>query len=196
MRIILLGIVVLLAFSSCKTSESAQAYSYETKRVSIINQDFDLVVKTPWFNNDLADELAKTSYVGEMGNDILDKILTSYPNQVFGVEKVPIDESNIRFELKKLTIKRAYISINFPNPGPIYRVFLDVDIYEKGVLFKSETIRSRVNMSEVNFGHKPFKWLDETERKNPEYQLATLEAGLRNIFQKLYFNYFNISLSI
>lgn len=161
-----------------------------------MNQDFDLVVNTPWFNNDLADELTETSYVEEMGNDILDKILTSYPNQVFGVEKVPLEESNVRFELKKLTIKRAYISINFPNPGPIYRVLLDVDIYEKGVLLKSKTLRSRVNMSEVNFGHMPFKWLNEKERKDPEHQLATLEAGLRNIYQKLYFNYFNISLSI
>ncbi|MBO6523824.1 MAG: hypothetical protein JJ971_08370 [Balneolaceae bacterium] len=196
MRIILLGIVVSLAFSSCKTSGSARADFYETKRVSIMNQDFDLVVNTPWFNNDLADELTETSYVEEMGNDILDKILTSYPNQVFGVEKVPLEESNVRFELKKLTIKRAYISINFPNPGPIYRVLLDVDIYEKGVLLKSKTLRSRVNMSEVNFGHMPFKWLNEKERKDPEHQLATLEAGLRNIYQKLYFNYFNISLSI
>lgn len=193
MKIIYLATFLIL-FISCSSASRLTSERDFTGNVDLSTDSLLVTSNTPWFSSETISEIEEENLVAGTGDYLFTEILNGYANQMFGVEQSSAEKADISFSIKKIVVKRGYFTLNFPNPGPIYKMAMEVDIYNGSTLIKSATFKTRVNMSVINFGHLPFKWMSPTETGNTEYQLETFEAGLRKLYQKLYFEYFEISL--
>ena len=130
------------------------------------------------------------------GNYLLREVLLGYETRIERFEQSNSNNADVQFISKEIRVKRGYFTINFPNPEPIYKMMMDVEVYKYGELLGKATVKTRSNMSAVNFLDHPFIWMYSSEIKNPEYQFATFETGLAKLCQKLYFDYLDISLNL
>lgn len=185
---------LLILFVSCSISSRITSERDFTGNVNLNTDSLLVASNTPWFSGETISEIEQENLVAGTGDYLFSEMLIGYANQMFGVEQSSSENADISFMIRKVEVKRGYFTINFPNPGPIYKMAMEVDIYNGSRFIESATFKTRVNMSVINFGHLPFKWMSPTEMENTEYQLETFEAGLRKLYQKLYFEYFEISL--
>lgn len=193
MKYSLLLLFTSILISCSATSKLENPRNYEGK-VSLSAKNISIKSSTPWFSAESTENILGNNTVEERGDFLLSEVLYGYENQLLGLEKSSEEEADIQFIIDEVRINRAHFTINFPNPGPLYRIMMDVNILKDGLLVEKRTLSTKVNMSIVNFGHLPFKWMSNKEVKNSEYQLATFDAGLTKLYQKLYFDYFDISL--
>lgn len=185
---------LLILFVSCSSSSRITTERDFAGNVDLNTDSLLVASNSPWFSGETISEIEQENLVAGTGDYLFSEMLNGYANQMFGVEQSSPENADISFMIRTITVNKGYFTINFPNPGPIYKMVMEVDIYNGSKLIKSATFRTRVNMSVINFGHLPFKWMSPTEMGNTEYQLETFEAGLRKLYQKLYFEYFEISL--
>lgn len=184
----------LILFTGCNSLSKLSNDRDFDGNVHLSTDSLILQNGTPWFSTETISEIEEENFIEGTGNFLFTEVLNGYATQMFGVEQSSAEEADISFIIKKLEVKKGYFTINFPNPGPIYKMVMVVDIYNGSALVDQVKFKTRVNMSVINFSHLPFKWMSPSEIGNKEYQLATFEAGLRKLYQKLYFEYFEISL--
>lgn len=164
--------------------------------VSFGVENLELISNTPWFSDDTVSEIQRTEFVLNQGDQLLSDVLFGYASQLQGIEQTASEDADLLFVIKKIEVERGLFIFNFPNPGPLYRMKMLVEVRNSAGEKELVKLKTLVNMSIVNFSHLSFKWLSLDEMKNSEYQLATFEAGLRKMYQDLYFNYFDISLRL
>jgi len=188
--------ILLIFFIGCTSTKELTRSGNFYGNVNFGVEDLELSSSTPWFSDDTIFEIDSTDYVMDQGNQLLTDVLYGYASQLQGIEKTSSEEADLLFVIKKIEVERGLFTFNFPNPGPLYRMKMLVEIRNSAGGKEIVKLKTLVNMSIVNFSHLSFKWLSLDEMKNPEYQLATFEAGLRKMYQDLYFNYFDISLRL
>ena len=188
---------LLLMFTACETTHNVQEYDEE--RITVSVQTDALILKSPTssFGESTKETLYNSNKVNNVGMSLLDGVVTGYSNQVGNVDVIPPEsDSQVQFIIKEIEVKKSLFTLNLPHPGPVYKMVMKVDVTEYGEVIESLVYRTKVNMSEINFAHLSFKWLTHEEKMNSEYQLKTFNTGLRKLYQKLYFNYFDISLRV
>lgn len=187
--------ILLIFFIGCTSTKELSRSGDFTGNVHFGVDNVELTSSTPWFSNKTINELDSANYILNHGNKLLDDVLYGYSSQLQGIEKSSASDADLLFIIKKVEVKRGYFTLNFPNPGPLYRLKMHVEVSNAGYK-KVVVLKTIVNMSIVNFSHLNFKWLNVSEKENSEHQISTFEAGLRKMYQDLYFNYFDISLRL
>jgi hypothetical protein len=187
---------LLLVATGCSAGVKMSESSELNGKVGFEAPDFTLSKTTGVFSQESLDGHIQDEYVERTGDLLLQQVLIGYSDQVSGFEYYPVDEAGVVFRINEVVVKRAYLTLNLPHPGPIYKVILYADIIENGELTQSVKLKQRINMAELNFPEESFKWMNSEEKSNPEYQRKTFRAAVRQLYQQLYFSYFNISLQL
>lgn len=159
--------------------------------------DIYLGEPSKWFTQEAQENILGLNLPDEIGKRILDQVITGYKNQTSNLEQSENTESSdIIFEVKEITVKRGRFTFNFLKPGPVYVMKLKADIIVDGAIISSETKKTVVNMASVIFPEEPIKFMKPSEKRITEYQVETFRTGLRKLYQSLYFDAFDISLSL
>ena len=191
MRISLL-IGLLLFLNSCSSTSPFINYSGD---FSMQATPIEITSKTEFFSDETISQVIKSNFVKERGDYYLNKIIDGYHTQTQGFNFSEDNNIGVSFRVKEIRVKSGF-TLNFVDPGPIYRMFMDVDIYRYGELVVSETYRTSANMALVVKKDRFFNWLSTEDRNNPDNQIATFERGLRDLYRDLYFKHLDISLSL
>ena len=158
--------------------------------------DFELISKTDVFSNSTVVRLGDEHYVEETGDKLLRQIIPAYADQVGGIEYADPEIADVIFRIKSVTVKRTYFTLNFPHPGPIYKVTMAAEIEENDGRIQAIKLTRKANMSEINYPNERFKTLNAEEKNDFDNQFKTINAALRQLYQQLYFQYFDISLQL
>jgi hypothetical protein len=191
MRFILLLIISLTALS-CRSTSPFIGYS---GNISISAQSVIINSTNQYFNDVSIGVVLNSDYVGERGDFYLNKVLDGYYPQTSGVNFSNDDEASLSFRVKKVQVRNGF-TMNFVDPGPIYQLKMEVDIFENGEFVTNETYRSIVNMARVVKGHRVWNWLKDEDKENIENQIDTFGIGLRGLYRNLYFRHLDISLTL
>ena len=181
----------------CSSLSNVNEFDDSSLKVSLEASDLIIISSTSWFGTETKELIEQDNRVETSGIYLLKQVVKGYSNQVGDVEVLnSVSESEVSFKIKEIKVRQSFISLNFPKPGPIYKIIMKADIVEQGRVTDSVTLKTKANMAELNFEHLSFKWMNESEKSNSEYQLITFDEGLRKLYQKLFFNYFDISLRV
>ncbi|MCG8372435.1 MAG: hypothetical protein MI700_02830 [Balneolales bacterium] len=146
-----------------------------------------------WFSTNAVETVVEGNFVDEKGDYFLNVVIDNYPSQTTGLKESEDSNSGISFRVKSLEVKNAF-TLNIPDPGPVYKLNMEVDIFENGEFVESKAIKARVNMASIVNEDKIFNWLTAEEKNDINNQLLTFEIGLTRLYQKLYFSHFDINL--
>lgn len=185
-------ICLLFIVNSCSTTTPFIDYSGE---ISVTANPIDITSKSSFFSDESISQVKETDFVKQTGDYYLNKVIDGYYTQTQDFTFTDESNTGLRFHIKEIRVKSGW-TINFVDPGPIYRMFMDVDIYRNNQLILSETYKSTANMALVVKRDKFFNWLSSESKKNPDNQIATFERGLRGLYRNLYFKHLDISLSL
>ncbi|GAB5409478.1 MAG: hypothetical protein BalsKO_18430 [Balneolaceae bacterium] len=195
MRLIAL-LSVTLSLLSCSTVDISTKQDAQPQTISLSISDNPIISKTPWFSKELAVELLEASFAETLGENILQDVLVAYESQLPELVFVENQESDLKFQINSITVKRGLFTLNLAHPGPLYKMKMEASVIRNGLVIKKLSSSELVNMSQINFANHSTKWMTKEEKLNKEYQKKTFTAGLRKMYQKLYFNYFDISLQL
>ena len=189
--------LILLFFYSCTSSYSVAHQEKAPQIVSIKTPDLSLGKTSKWFSSEVQNDILSTNLTEEIGRNILEQVVSGYKNQIGNFElSNGKDPADIVFEIKEVTVKRGRFTFNFLKPGPIYVMNMKANIMVEGKLVSSQTKRTVINMASVSFPEDAVKFMKPSEKGNTDYQMATFGAGLRKLYQSLYFDAFDISLQL
>ena len=141
-------------------------------------------------------QLSTEKWVQNTGDKLLAQIIIAYSDQLNELEYAHPAEADVIFKIKSVEVKRSYLTLNFPHPGPIYKVTMRAEIEEKGGRVQTVKLVKKANMSEINFPEVRYKRMSAEEKNNFKNQYKTLNAAIRQLYQQLYFQYFDISLQL
>lgn len=197
MRKLFLASIFLIVVAGCSSSTSVVSEYNNTRTVFSTASDIYLGEPSKWFTQEAQENILGLNLPDEIGKRILDQVITGYKNQTSNLEQSENTESSdIIFEVKEISVKRGRFTFNFLKPGPVYVMKLKADIIVDGAIISSETKKTVVNMASVIFPEEPIKFMKPSEKRITEYQVETFRTGLRKLYQSLYFDAFDISLSL
>ena len=197
MRKLFLASIFLIVVAGCSSSTFVVSEYNNTRTVFSTASDIYLGEPSKWFTQEAQENILGLNLPDEIGKRILDQVITGYKNQTSNLEQSENTESSdIIFEVKEITVKRGRFTFNFLKPGPVYVMKLKADIIVDGAIISSETKKTVVNMASVIFPEEPIKFMKPSEKRITEYQVETFRTGLRKLYQSLYFDAFDISLSL
>lgn len=187
----------LLVLAGCSSTVSVVSKDGSDRTVYLNASEAELGNTSKWFAEDTQEIIMELNLPGEIGKRILDQVITGYKNQTGDLGSAESTESSdIIFDIKEITVKRGWFTFNFLKPGPVYVMKMKADIIINGEIVSSETKKTVVNMASVIFPEDPIKFMKPSEKRITEYQVETFRTGLRKLYQSLYFDAFDISLSL
>lgn len=187
----------LLVLVGCSSTVSVVSKDASSQTVYLNASEAELGNTSKWFSEDAQENILELNLPDEIGKRILSQVITGYKNQTGDLESAESTESSdIIFDIKEITVKRGWFTFNFLKPGPVYVMKMKADIIINGEIVSSETKKAVVNMASVIFPEDPIKFMKPSEKRITEYQVETFRTGLRKMYQSLYFDAFDISLSL
>lgn len=189
-------LLFLLLFTGCASSLKTAGPSSTLRYVSFDAPDFILESSTDLFSDQTLKVQLDQQYVSKLGDRLLQQVIIGYGDQTEAFRYTNQKEFDVQFIIRKVKVSRGLFTLNFPHPGPIYKVKMYVELIENGQLAQSVILKQRVNMSEINFPKERFKWMTPDERALSEYQQQTFRVAIRKLYQQLYLTYFDISLQL
>lgn len=191
----LLMVWLMFMVGACSSSYELTENDTQIKNVYLNFDGARIVSETDVFSDSLAREIEQNGLADSLGTGMLQSVLTYYGTQTKGFSFTKErEEADILIEVNEILVSKSFFTANIPHPGPIYRIKLHTSIRENDSPQKSLVHKSRANMSAINFSNHTVYWMDSKEKQNEIYQQATFVKGLKNCYQKLYFNLFGISL--
>ncbi|MFY0697796.1 MAG: hypothetical protein JXR11_08080 [Balneola sp.] len=187
----------LLVLAGCSSTVSVVSKDASSQTVYLNASEAELGNTSKWFAEDAQEIIMELNLPDEIGKRILSQVITGYKNQTGDLESAESTESSdIIFDIKEITVRRGRFTFNFLKPGPVYVMKIKADIIINGEIVSSETKKTVVNMASVIFPEDPIKFMKPSEKRITEYQVETFRTGLRKMYQSLYFDAFDISLSL
>lgn len=187
----------LLVLAGCSSTVSVVSKDGSDRTVYLTASEAELGNTSKWFAEDAQEIIMELNLPDEIGKRILGQVITGYKNQTGDLESAESTESSdIIFDIKEITVRRGRFTFNFLKPGPVYVMKMKADIIINGEIVSSETKKAVVNMASVIFPEDPIKFMKPSEKRITEYQVETFRTGLRKMYQSLYFDAFDISLSL
>lgn len=197
MRKLFFAGICLIVLAGCSSSASVISEDSNTQTVFLTASEIALGEPSKWFTEEAQENILGLNLPDELGNEILDQVITGYQNQTGNFELAEKSGSaEILFNIKEVSVKRGRFTFNFLKPGPLYVMKMKADIMVDGVIVSSETKKTVVNMASVIFPEDPVKFMKPSEKGNTQYQVKTFRSGLRKLYQSLYFDVFDISLRL
>lgn len=194
------GIIGLLAvlLYGCSPSLKLGESQGTTRTIYLNKKESSLISSSKWFGQEAIQQIESENLIMETGEKLMEQILNGYSTQTQGLEQVyDQSEADIVINISSVEVKRGWFTFNFLFPGPMYKLIMEIEVEEKNVVSKKKRYKKIGNMAYVNFkDSKTTKWMSKEEKSKPEYQLATFEEALRGMYEKFYFEYFDISLRI
>lgn len=196
MRLFLIAVFILI-FNGCKSTSLVTDNSDSIETVNMHTDNNSLGKASKWFSEESRKQIESTGLIHDEGEDILSQILIGYKNQIGNIEFMESDEAaDLTFKIKSVTVNRGRFTFNFLKPGPIYVMRLKADIIFEEEVIQTITKKTVVNMGVVAFPDESVKWMKPSEKRIIDNQLLTFKKGLRKLYQDLYFDAFDISLSL
>ncbi|OAN63988.1 hypothetical protein A8B79_14470 [Balneola sp. EhC07] len=187
----------LLVLVGCSSTVSVVSKDASVRTVSLTASEVELGNTSKWFSEDAQENILELNLPDEIGKRILSQVITGYKNQTGDLESAESTESSdIIFDIKEIRVRRGRFTFNFLKPGPVYVMKMKADVIINGEIVSSETKKTVVNMASVIFPEDPIKFMKPSEKRITEYQVETFRTGLRKMYQSLYFDAFDISLSL
>lgn len=187
----------LLVLAGCSSTVSVVSKDASVRTVSLTASEVELGNTSKWFSEDAQENILELNLPDEIGKRILSQVITGYKNQTGDLESAESTESSdIIFDIKEIRVRRGRFTFNFLKPGPVYVMKMKADVIINGEIVSSETKKAVVNMASVIFPEDPIKFMKPSEKRITEYQVETFRTGLRKMYQSLYFDAFDISLSL
>ncbi|XWN36030.1 MAG: hypothetical protein ROO71_08695 [Balneola sp.] len=197
MRKLFFAGICLIVLAGCSSSASVVSEDSNTQTVNLTASEIVLGEPSKWFTEEAQENILGLNLPDELGNEILDQVITGYQNQTGNFELAEKSGSaEILFNIKEISVKRGRFTFNFLKPGPLYVMKMKADIMVDGIIVSSETKKTVVNMASVIFPEDPVKFMKPSEKGNTQNQVETFRKGLRKLYQSLYFDVFDISLSL
>lgn len=189
--------LVGLFFLSCSSPLSISNDLDQEKTVNIDFSDFELGDTSKWFSEETKSSINSSELVKQIGEDILGQLVIGYKNQIGNYKFVENNEvADITFKVKSIEVKRRRFTFNFLKPGPLYLMIIETDILTAGSVTNSTTKKSLTNMATIAFPDANVKWMSSEEKSDTDNQIKTFRVGLRQLYQSLYFDAFDISLRL
>ncbi|MFN1835858.1 hypothetical protein AB2B38_011405 [Balneola sp. MJW-20] len=150
---------------------------------------------TDHFSDEVIKSIQRDDIIGQTGDELLKQVIKGYQDFTGNYEYTDERElSDWVIQVDEITVRKGFMSLNIPHPGPIYKVSMIVSFWDNNELKHTKTYSARANMSQVNFPDEAVHWMSKEEKMNTEYQLNTFEKALLELYQQLYFESFGISL--
>ena len=185
-------IITVLVFVSLGCSTMSPFSGFQGS-VNHYAENVDVRSYSNWFSTNAVETVVAGNLVDEKGDYFLNSVIDNYPSQTIGLRESEDANSGLSFRVKSLEVRNSF-TLNIPDPGPVYKLSMEVDIFENGEFVESQAIKARVNMASIINEDKIFNWLTNEEKNDINNQLLTFEIGLTRLYQKLYFNHFDINL--
>ena len=197
MRKLFFAGICLIVLGGCSSSGSVVSEDNNTRTFFLTASEIVLGEPSKWFTEEAQENILELNLPEELGNEILQQVITGYQNQTGNFELAEKSGSaEILFNIKEVSVKRGRFTFNFLKPGPLYVMKMKADIMVDGVIVSSETKKTVVNMASVIFPEDPVKFMKPSEKGNMQYQVKTFRTGLRKLYQSFYFDVFDISLRL
>jgi len=196
MRLFLIAVFILV-FSGCKSTSPFTNNSDSIETVNIDTDNKNLGKASKWFSEESRERIESIGLIHDEGEEILSQILIGYKSQIGNIEFIESGEAaDLTFKIKSITVNRGRFTFNFLKPGPIYVMGLNADIIYDEEVIQTITKKTVVNMGVVAFPDESVKWMKPSEKRIVDNQLVTFKKGLRKLYQDLYFDALDISLSL
>lgn len=189
-------LIVFLILSGCASSSKIKSPQVQPSTAGFEQQQVELLTETEDFGEQTIKVLQDQRVVEQMGDQLLKQFIPAYANQLQGLEYTEANEADVIFKVTKIVVNTSSFTLNFPHPGPIYKVTMFAEIHENDGEIQMVELQEKANMSEINYPNERFKRLTTEEKNELENQQKTLNEALRRLYQKLYFQYFDISLQL
>jgi hypothetical protein len=187
------ALFVLVAFLMGCASSSRLVN--EEGMLNLSATEVDYVSKSDFFGQPAIERISQDNYLQQRGDYYLDLILNGYYNQVQSISVTENENEGISLRIKNVSVKHG-ATLNFIDPGPIYVMRMQVEVFRNGNYLKTEYYKTRVNMAEVIHPEKKLNWLTTEEKKDSQNQLETFEVGLRKLYRDIFFKHLQISLRL
>ncbi len=186
-------LTILFTAISCRSTSPFITYSGD---VSIQGTNATLSSSSNFFSVESVNKADSIEMIDERADHYLNLILEGYYQQTGHFNFTNDKNAPMYFDVQHVSVKTGYFSFNLVDPGPIYKMRMEVDIYSNGELLGTETYKTRVNMAQVINPEKMWNWLTLEEKNDSENQLTTFDIGLRSLYRNLFFKHLDISLSL
>lgn len=190
------ALIIFLILSGCASSSKVTSPQVQPSSAGFEQQQVELLTETEDFSEQTIKVLQDQRVVEQMGDQLLKQFIPAYANQLQGLEYSEENEADVVFKVTKIVVNTSSFTLNFPHPGPIYKVTMFAEIHENDGGTQMVELQEKANMSEINYPNERFKRLTKEEKNELENQQKTLNEALRRLYQKLYFQYFDISLQL
>ncbi len=187
-----LSLVIIIVLAGC--ASTSPLINYEGV-INVIGENVTLTSKTSFFNDQAIEIIRENNHVDEIGEFYLQAILDGYQSQITGIESTSNTDEGFLFKVKAITVKKG-VTVNIIDPGPIYVMSMEVDVYKDGLFIFDEKYKVRVNMAKVVNPDKGVNWLSKSEKNDPNNQVTTFDIGLRNLYRNMLFKHLDISLQL
>lgn len=189
-------LVGVLLFNNCQYSKRIINDTSFERTVTIDAATASLGEESKWFSGKTRSEIKDINLLKEEGGNVLAQVLAGYKNQINDFNYIDMEQADITFRVNRVSVLRGRFTFNFLKPGPIYKMKIDADLLIDGEFISSIKKKTTVNMAAVVFPDDTIKWMSGEEKRSLENQVATFEAGLRTLYQNLYFEAFDVSLRL
>lgn len=193
--LILIFVSVLFSFYSCRSQEALLDEVSPGHKVYLSAEDVRITSETSFFSEQAILKLQDDKTIDRTGEELLQKVMQGYQSFTRNYEFTDRrEEAEWVFQVDEIYVDKGFFTLNIPHPGPILKMNMIVSIYDEAEIEHTDLYSVRVNMSRVNFSDETVHWMSKEEKRDPKYQITAFEEGLRELYEKLYFESFGIKL--